>query len=235
MSPFTTKPDKGSSLVFPDAGYVGVPAKVAALHSRHLELPQEFIYLDMLALIGTIIDGRWEVAFGDLSSRTTLYILKVARSGWSRKSTSTRLCEKLVQRAVIHTGGLSEMADGVPSPLEIIPGVGSAEGLMQLFRHQVTNRDGILHWVGNPRLVVRFDEFRRFEKKSKGDSAVLLHMLNELFDSIHYTNATRDETRVSRIDNAHLGFISCTTDESFQHLVVCVRQMADYDVRDGPA
>ena len=51
------------------------------MYSQHLESPKEFIYMDMLALIGKAIDGRWEVESGDLPSRTTLYVLKIARSG----------------------------------------------------------------------------------------------------------------------------------------------------------
>ena len=102
-----------------------------------------------------------------------------------------------MQQAINCAAGLSGLAEGTPATLEMIPGVGSAEGLMQLFRHR-NNNDGPERWVGNPRIVVRFDELRRFEKKAKGDASVLLYMLNELFDATHYTNATRDESRVSR-------------------------------------
>ena len=31
-------------LAFPDAGYIGVPARIAELYSQHHEAPQEFVY-----------------------------------------------------------------------------------------------------------------------------------------------------------------------------------------------
>jgi hypothetical protein len=72
-------------------------------------------------------------------------------------------------------------------------------------------------WVGNPRIVVSFDEFRRFEKKARGESSVLLYAVNELYDRNSYDNCTKGESL--RASNAHLGFIANTTDETYRGLL----------------
>jgi len=75
--------------VFPRTGYLGVANDFADLYAQHYEPPKEFFYMDALALIGAAISGRVRVDIG-LPCQPRLYICKIARSAWDRKSTSTR-------------------------------------------------------------------------------------------------------------------------------------------------
>jgi hypothetical protein len=216
------KPDESSRILFPDVGYVGGAAEIADLYSQHHEASKEFVYMDLLTLIGTVLSGRWEVDFGDLNTQPRLYTLKIAKSGWSRKSTATRFSERVITCAVDRSdpGAFLALADDSVAPLQIIYGVGSAEGLIGQFRHQEkVGSPGSTEWrlVGNPRIVVSFDEFRRFEKKARGESAVLLYAVNELYDRNSYDNCTKGISLSAR--NAHLGFIANTTEETFRGLL----------------
>jgi hypothetical protein len=221
---------RGSGLVFPVAGYVGVPAKIAELYSQTHEAPKEFVYMDLLTLIGTVLSGRLEADFGTLNTQPRLYTLKIAKSGWSRKSTATRFAETVVQRAIdcsYHIsddpGSLNLAALDAPTELRLLYGVGSAEGLIGQFRHlertgtRAEATDEGSKWDGDARIVLSFDEFRRFEKKAQGDSSVLLYAVNELFDRNSYDNATKGLSLSAR--NAHLGFIANTTDDSYRELL----------------
>jgi hypothetical protein len=210
------------SLAFPEAGYVGAPAEIADLYAQHYETPKEFIYMDQLTLIGTMISGRVTVTFGDLKVQPRLYTIKVARSGWSRKSTATEFAEGVIRKAHEHDGSLLFYEDLDPAPLKVIYGVGSAEGLIRQFRHYEElakpNEDGKKgRWAGYPRIVLSFDEFRVFEKKARGESSVLLYAANQLYGRNVYDNATREHVLSAR--NAHLGLIANTTDETWRELL----------------
>jgi hypothetical protein len=213
--PIRTIGSSEAPLAFPSAGYVGVPARIAELYAHEHEAAKEFVYMDMLTLIGTALSGRLEVDFGDLNTQPRIYALKIAKSGWSRKSTATRFSEKVISKAIERSYGdsLERLADNAPSPLQVIYGVGSAEGLIGRFRH-VGDDSG---WVGDPRIVVSWDEFRRFEKKVRGESSVLLYATNELYDRNSYDNSTKGQPLSVR--NAHLGLIANTTDETYQGLL----------------
>src|SRR5215469_10785478 len=87
----TTVSSQPPTLSFPPAGFVGVMAEIAEVYSQEYESAKEFLYLDGLALLGTLLSGRVRVDFGALTTQPRLYVLKVAKSGWRRKSTSTKL------------------------------------------------------------------------------------------------------------------------------------------------
>ena len=55
------KPDDSSALTFPDVAYVGVAAKIADLYAREHEAAKEFVYMDLLTLIGSVLSGRWKL------------------------------------------------------------------------------------------------------------------------------------------------------------------------------
>src|SRR5262249_28502973 len=85
-----------SPLSFPETGYVGAAAHWADVMSRHYESPKKFFYIDLLTLLGTALSGRVRVNFGGLVTQPRLYTLKIAKSGWRRKSTSTSFAEKFL-------------------------------------------------------------------------------------------------------------------------------------------
>jgi hypothetical protein len=193
--------------------------------------------MDLLCIVGTAISGRFGVDFGGLTSQPRLYVLKVAKSAWRRKSTSTKFAKGFVKGAM----GLAEREVGrekkkgeskknkkiahlEASSLRILDGAGSAEGLtsrMCLYVDEEGEPCSRDHeeavFVGDHRIVLVFDEFRRFEKKVRGEHAVLGICVNELFESNEYANVTKTSTM--DIDYAHLGFLSNTTEESYSDLL----------------
>lgn len=181
-----------SSPLFPQAGYIGVLADFADLYAQHYEPPKEFFYVDALALVGAALSGRLRVEIG-LPCQPRLYLNKIARSGWDRKSTSTRFAEKFVRKA---------LGDGPGTP-EILRGVGSAEGLAKALAE-------------SRRIALLSDELRRFEAKAGIQSSALLPMVNELFELNHYQNRTKDQNLT--VEDGHLTFISNSTEETWQSL-----------------
>src|ERR1700730_7411608 len=179
------------ALSFPQKGYIGVAARFADLYAQHYETPKEFFYIDALALIGSVISGRVRADIG-LSCQPRLFICKIAPSAWLRKSTSTSCAERFVLDAV-----------GSSRSPEVIRGVGSAEGLTSVF-------------VKARRVVLTFDELRRFEATAAIQASALLPMVNELFESNNYQNRTKDQDL--KIDDGHLTFISNSTEQTWRDL-----------------
>src|SRR5438445_11943355 len=196
-----------SPLTLPESGYVGVAAKWADHYSRHYESPKEFFYFDLLALIGTALSGRVRADFGSLVTQPRLYVLKIAKSGWRRKSTSTSFAEKFLVATLKQLNVKKDPRagmDGIGNWIKIIAGAGSGEGIaIALGEHQ--------------RVAVVFDELRRFEKKAGIDGSVLVSIANEMFDRNTYANVNK--TGKLEVSNGHLGLLSNTTDETFQQLL----------------
>lgn len=180
------------ALPFPPDGYVGVAAEFADLYAQHYEPPKEFFYLDMLALIGAALSGRVRVDIG-LPCQPRLYLCKIAPSAWCRKSTSTRWAEEVLRKAI---GG-----SDIP---EVVRGVGSAEGL------------GTALAPATRRVVLLFDELRRFEAKASIQGSALLPMVNQMFESNRYQNLTKGQDL--KIEDGHLAFISNSTEQTWQEL-----------------
>jgi hypothetical protein len=204
------RPPDPSPTQFPTSGYVGVAADFASLYSSCYESPKEFLYVDALALIGAGVSGRVRADF-DLPVQPRLYVLKVAKSAWRRKSTSTRLAELFVRSALEQTS-----LDSCDHPT-IIYGVGSAEGLGKVLEPSKVCKDNEEsgHYQFTKRVVLSFDEFRRFEAKSGITGSVLLPMVNELYESNRYDNLTLASP--IRVDDGHLSFVSNTTEETFKN------------------
>ncbi len=186
-----------SEIRFPAEAYEGVIGEFADLYSKHYESPKEFLYFDMLTLLGAYLTGKVRMDFGALMTEPRIYQLKIAKSGHSRKSTSVRIAERFLREALRSTGEDEDQ-------LKILRGVGSAEGLVGALER-------------NHNIVVSFDEFRRFEKKSGVKSSVLQEMLNELFERNEYANCTKND--FSEISDAHVSFMSNTTDDCFSELL----------------
>jgi hypothetical protein len=184
------------SCPFPQDGYLGVAADFADLYCQHYEPPKEFFYIDALAIIGSALSGRVRAEIA-LPCQPRLYVNKIARSAWDRKSTSTRQAEEFVRDAFAFNGA---GAAGMP---EVVRGVGSAEGLAQAL-------------VWNKRVVLSCDELRRFEAKAGIQGSALLPMVNELFESNRYQNWTKVQNL--RIEDGHFAFVSNSTEETWHGL-----------------
>jgi hypothetical protein len=212
--PTNTRP----SLVFPESGYVGVSATIADEYSQRYESPKEFVYLDLLTGIGLVISGRLRADFGEMKVQPRLYTLKVAKSGWMRKSSSTSFARKVIDRAVklaekkARAAALAAEQASDPlataqattrSLMRVVAGVGSAEGLANAFQ-------------ASPRILLTFDEFRRLEKKANAKDSVLTYMLNELYEGNEYDNHTK--TSALEVKNGHLAILSNTTENVYLSL-----------------
>lgn len=198
---------------FPTSGYVGVAAEFASVYSSCYESPKEFLYMDALTLIGASVSGRVRPDF-DLPVQPRLYVLKVAKSAWRRKSTSTRLAEEFLDRTLSEVTSL----ESCDRPT-IVYGVGSAEGLAKVLEPSKVRNDNeeSSHYQFTRRVVLSFDEFRRFEAKSGITGSVLLPMVNELYESNRYDNLTLASS--IHIDDGHLSFLSNTTEETFKSVL----------------
>jgi hypothetical protein len=166
--------------------------------------------MDCLALIGASASGRIRADF-DLPVQPRLYVLKVAKSAWRRKSTSTRLAETFVQ---------SVLEDLEPRDrAKVIFGVGSAEGLGQALVPVKISKKGedTERFQFTRRTVLSVDEFRRFEAKAGITGSVLLPMVNELYESNQYDNLTL--ACPIHIDDGHLSFLSNTTEDTFKNML----------------
>lgn len=204
--------EETASLVFPESGYVGTAAKFADAYAPRYESPMEFFYLDLLGLIGTLISGRLRVDF-DLPCQPRLYILKIGRTGWARKSTTTNFAKKFILSALRDLGPEKV----TPDDQFVVMGVGSAEGLATLLKPRDINIGGIDVTENTRRLVLSFDEFRRFEAKTNIQGSALRPLVNELYESNSYDNVTKDSS--IHVADGHLGFLSNTTEENFKRLV----------------
>jgi hypothetical protein len=198
---------------FPNSGYFGVAAEFAELFSQSYESPKEFLYLDCLTLIGASVSGRVRADF-DLPVQPRLYVLKVAKSAWRRKSTSTRLAERFVQNAAEEVSSLDPCYRA-----KVIYGVGSAEGLGHALKPSKVRKQNAEadHCQFTKRAILSFDEFRRFEAKAGIRSSVLLPMVNELYESNQFDNLTNEHP--FQIQDGHLSFLSNTTEETFKNML----------------
>jgi len=193
---------------FPEEAYLGVGADFADLFARNYETPKEFFYFDLLMLTANSLSGVVRADFGDLKTHTRLYGLKIGPSGTSKKSTSFDMAESFVKRAWSKALGSEEdelWGEGEERSkraFTILPGVGSAEGLLEP--------------LNNSRVLVYFDEFDRFMKKSGAEGSVIGTAFNELFERTSYSNHTKD--RSTTVQNGHLGFLSNIPLEQFESM-----------------
>ncbi|MFB3917082.1 MAG: DUF3987 domain-containing protein [Terriglobales bacterium] len=169
--------------------------------------------------------------FGDVLTQPRLYIIKVALSGWGRKSSSTKLARNYISEAMERANELrlkaAQHQDALATAEDIeyfrvVPGVGSAEGLVNAFAlcgrcGKPEHHGGGHAYTPQQRIALSYDELRRFEKKAGIQNAALLPMVQELYDSNEYANYTKESQL--EVKNAHLVFISNTTTENFENLV----------------
>ena len=189
------------AIAFPSSGFVGVAAKFAEAYAREYESPKEFLYWDCLALIGAIVSARVRADF-DLPCQPRLYVVKVAESAWKRKSTSTEFAQRFVRSALKLASCPQTSSSEWP---KVIYGVGSAEGL------------GKSLMPGTQRVVLVFDEFRRFQAKASIKGAALLAMVNELYERNEYDNYTL--SCPLNVKDGHLVFLSNSTIETYKNLL----------------
>ncbi len=200
---------------FPQGAYLGIGAEFADLDAQHYESPKEFFYFDFLMIMGTSLSGSVRADFGDLKTHPRLFGLKIGPSGTSKKSTSYDIAEHFARSAWHQAlrdkdeaavdeeefwGAPKDHSDKV---FKIIPGAGSAEGILPVF-------------MTNKRVFTYFDEFDRFEKKAGSEHSVLSTLFNELFERLSYSNYTAQNS--IEVTGAHLGLLSNVPLDQFESM-----------------
>lgn len=202
--PVSLKPTSRDTrnLEFPESGYVGLGKDFAEIYDLCYESPKEFLYADFLAFVGTALSGRVRVDV-DVAAQPRLYILKISPPGWKRKSWSTHVTRQFMGPAFpqLQTSGPSDFP-------QVIYGAGSGEGLAKALQP-----DGDRE---TQRVILYQDEYRRFETKAGLEGSSLRHILGELYEGNVYANCTLNPIYVP---DAHLGFISNTTDDALENLL----------------
>ena len=192
-------------LEFPKEAHIGILGDFADLYSKHYESPKEFFFFDAVVVAAIILSGRVRADFGDLEPHTRLYGFKIGPSGTSKKSSSFKMAKKFVTNAVSQATGDDMFATNEQAAqdeaLRVLSGAGSGEGLAVALTR-------------NRRVLLYFDEFERFLKKAGADSSILGMIVNELFESLEFSNVTRD--RDTHLSDAHLGFATNMSLEQFE-------------------
>ena len=207
--------EEATDLSFPDSGYIGIAAKFAEVFSQCYETPKIFFYSDFLIHIGAHLSGRVKADF-DVPCQPRLYGIKVAPSAWERKSTASIIADSQIRKTIQEHKALSTCED---EPAQVIYGVGSAEALGKQLEPRVTltapEKPVLVRRT--QRVILAFDELRRFEAKAAIDGSVLRPMINELYERNSYDNLTLSNE--IRIEDGHLTFLANSTEETFKHLM----------------
>ena len=192
---------------FPKEAYIGVLADHAELMSQYYESPKEFIYFSELLQVGIALSGRVRADFGSLATQPRLYGLKIAPAGTGKKSTADSLAGQFIARALSSAAKTEEdeffptVVDQSSQWMFVLPGAGSGEGVLTALE-------------ANKRVFLKYDEFERFAKKANADGSVLGTVVNELFESTSYANATKDNMR--SVSGVYLGFSANMPLEQFE-------------------
>lgn len=156
--------------------------------ARETEVPEEFVFAASLTVLGAICAGRLKVNAA-VAAEPRLYTVLLGKSYTDKKSTALR---KVFEFFAPKMGNV-----------EILRGVGSAEGLAREFREHAN-------------ILLAFDEFRAFFEKAKVQTSVLLPMVTSLFEANEWDNPTKMSTVSVR--NARLSLVGCCTEEIYERL-----------------
>jgi hypothetical protein len=191
---------------FPIEAYFGVLAEFAELYSQTYESPKEFLYFAGILQVGTALSGRVRADFGSLPTQPRLYGLKIAPIGTGKKSTADSLAKRFVEGALNNASAEVEndffdVFGSASQWMFVLPGAGSGEGVLSALQE-------------NKRVLLIYDEFERFAKKSGVEGSVLATAVNELFEKPEYANATKNN--VVSVSGVYLGFSANIPLEQFE-------------------
>jgi hypothetical protein len=163
----------------------GVAGEFADLYASVLETPWHFLFIAFLSCLGSVLSNVLTLAT-ELQTQTRLFVLLLGESADDRKSTA-------INKAVnFFSETLTEF--------RVCWGVGSAEGLQKLME-------------GGGSLLLCLDEFKSFVSKCLIKSAVLLPLVNTLFESNRYESHTK--TTAIKLENAFLSLLAASTVETY--------------------
>jgi hypothetical protein len=182
-----------ASLTFPETSLVGSVGLMADLLSRGTEVPREFYFAAGLTVLGHAVAGSLQLDIG-FEVEPRLYTVLLGDSYAVKKSTA-------LKRTLEFFEGIDFASLGL-QPMNILYGVGSAEGLAIALRR-------------NPRLLLAYDELRVFVDKSNVQNSALLPMVAALFDGHNWDNPTARRARSVSVRGARLALLGCCTTQTY--------------------
>jgi len=66
--------------LFPQSAYFGVGARFAELYASRYESAKEYLYVDFLTALGTVLSGRFRADFGELNTQPRTTYLAAVRN-----------------------------------------------------------------------------------------------------------------------------------------------------------
>lgn len=186
------EPEK-SNLTFPYEIMSGGAGLFATTYGEYLETPPEFLFMSYLTLLGHAVCDRVRLE-SEIEAPPRLYTVLLGESADTRKSTAIIKAAKLFEHEVI---------DYLDIGLNLIHGVGSAEGLAGCLKK---NEKGLLIC----------DELKTLVSKMKIDSSVLKSCICTLFESEKFHSATLKH-KIS-LDEAQLSILAACTTETYNSM-----------------
>lgn len=177
-----------SAVPFPQSAIVGSLGDLARLLAKDSEVPEEFVFVCGLTIFGALCVGKLHLNIS-IPVEPRLYTVLLGKSYDTRKSSAAR-------KAI-------EFFTPFLSSLEVLHGIGSAEGLARILKD-------------HHHILVAYDEFRAFFDKARVQSSVLLPMAASLFESTAWDNPTK-QSHIT-VQDAHLSLLGCCTEETYEHM-----------------
>ncbi|MBI4795899.1 MAG: DUF3987 domain-containing protein [Deltaproteobacteria bacterium] len=176
--------------IFPEGVMTGAAGAFARCYASYLETPKPFLFLNYLTLLGHVVSDKITLA-SEIAPQPRLYTINLGESSDTRKTTSINK---------VHSFFLDVVK---PEDINLIFGVGSAEGLTKAFRE-------------NHRGVLVLDELKALVQKMRIDSSVLLPCINTLFELNLYHSLTKNHD--IKIDNAELCLLAASTVDTYRSM-----------------
>jgi hypothetical protein len=177
---------------FPSEAMLGLARDFVELYD-HWESPPEYFYFSFMTWLGACCKNVVVENVRQGYDPPRLYVLLLGLTGSPRKSTAINETERFFA-SLYYKKGLPTRCRGV----------GSAEGLMRILL-----ADGN---VGLPMILI-YDELSTFLSKCQIQSAVLLPMVNTLFESTSYENQTKE--KANSIEDVHLSLLAASTLDTY--------------------
>lgn len=186
--PDSQAPTPSSVPAWPEGAIGGVAGRFAKIFAQYLETPAQFMVMSFLTILGHIIGDRIALR-SELKPPPRLYTALLGKPGDTRKST-----------AINAVGGF--FRESINSDdLNIVYGVGSAEGLAKCFKR-------------NQNMLLAIDELKTLVQKMKIDTSVLLPCINTLFEINRFHSHTKKHD--IELEDASLSLLAASTIETYQ-------------------
>jgi len=176
--------------IFPEEVMTGAAGAFARCYASYLETPKPFLFLNYLTLLGHVVSDKITLA-SEIAPQPRLYTINLGESSDTRKTTSINK---------VHSFFLDVVK---PEDINLIFGVGSAEGLAKVFNK-------------NHRGILVLDELKALVQKMRIDSSVLLPCINTLFELNLYHSLTKNHG--FKIDNAELCLLAASTVDTYRSM-----------------